>query len=391
MFSKSFRRAFLFVMIFILFTVSFSLAQATGSVEMISSEKPGAKVSYPSLTGFPNTFMQDSVNQAIMTAGGIQGFLDLLGTYHEGMPGNLRVDSTAQNLASSSGGLLAVLIEAEGNLSFGPPSHRYTPLMFNLATGQPVQCGELFKDCDAAKATIEDKLEDTLGEELSNYLDTGDLFPFPMDRFLLTETGISFYYPEGSMVWLSGKSAFVHFLYHELGDLLNLEEGSLMSSLDLTGRLSHTQASKPAIEQAVAEGSLPGSPVRLGEDMEAVRSSYPLLHDPEGFIAGQKYQLEDDRFRGSWVLSEDGRTVTGLISRRMNLFGLTTGKTTEEEISQVLGAPQSAVDLTQEAASLYGVPAGKMLDYSFSGNQLFLFIDQNQVLSGIWLNQDKAA
>ncbi len=383
------RRAFLFLIILSLFLPLLpGLAQDQGAVEMISTSRPGGEVVYPQLKGFANSFVQDTINQAILTEGGIQAHLDAMAAFTEAMPGNLKVTYTALVLKSESGhDLLSILIEASGNISFGPPSHRYTPLVFSLVTGQKISCDQIFAQCDQARKSIEDTLEARLGDELSNYLNTADLYPFPIERFLLTETGISFFYPEKGMVWLSGKSTFIHFLYDELKGMLRDAGDMPLKSLDLYASLSPSAHSRPSIESAAATGLLPGIPVRLGDKLSDTLDIYPLLHDPEGFVTGQKYQMEDDRFRGTLVLSNDGETVTGLLTGRMNLFGLSTGKASLEEIKSVLGEPAGSTSMNAEAAQLYGVPAGLMLAYNFDGAALKLFLDEAQTLSAVWLDK----
>lgn len=385
------RRLFLFTLTLILAASVFpGAAQGEGSVDMVSVSQNGGEVSYPQLRGFANTFVQDTVNQAILTEGDVQSCLNTLKTFTEAAPGSLKVSSSAQILKSAAGqDLLAVLIEAEGSLSFGPPSHRYTPLMFSLATGQRISCDQIFADCGQAKDAIEETLEERLGESLSNYLDASELFPFPLERFLLTETGVSFFYPEKSMVWLSGKSAFIHFLYGELDGLLNTAPDSPLTGLSLYAGLSLGGHTRGDIEKAVSLGQLPGLPVKLGDAMNAVLEDFPLQHDPEGFASGQKYQLEDDRFRGTWLLSGDGQTVSGLFSRRINLYGLITRKASLDMIKSALGEPISAVSLGFEAAQLYGVPAGTMLEYAFDGVSLKLFVDEEQALSAVWLDHNQ--
>ena len=385
------RRLFLFTLTLILAASVFpGAAQGEGSVDMVSVSQNGGEVSYPQLRGFANTFVQDTVNQAILTEGDVQSCLNTLKTFTEAAPGSLKVSSSAQILKSAAGqDLLAVLIEAEGSLSFGPPSHRYTPLMFSLATGQRISCDQIFADCGQAKDAIEETLEERLGESLSNYLDASELFPFPLERFLLTETGVSFFYPEKSMVWLSGKSAFIHFLYGEIDGLLNTAPDSPLTGLSLYAGLSLGGHTRGDIEKAVSLGQLPGLPVKLGDAMNAVLEDFPLQHDPEGFASGQKYQLEDDRFRGTWLLSGDGQTVSGLFSRRVNLYGLITGKASLDMIKSALGEPASAVSLGFEAAQLYGVPAGTMLEYAFDGASLKLFVDEEQALSAVWLDHNQ--
>ena len=386
---KILRRAFLFIMMLtMVLSILPGLAQDTGTMEMITVSRPGGEVVYPQLAGYANSFVQDTINQTIMDEGGIQGHLDAMAAFSEVMPGNLKVTYQALILKSSnSHDLLSILIEASGNISPGPPSHRYTPLVFSLVTGQKISCDQIFAQCGQARENIEDSLEERLGDEISNYLNTADLYPFPIERFLLTETGISFFYPEKGMVWLSGKSAYIHFHYNELEGLLSDAEDMPLKALHLFTTLNPGEYSRPSIESAASIGRLPGIPVKLGESLRDTLDTYPLLHDPEGFVAGEKYQLEDDLFRGTWVLSKDDQTVTGLFSRRMNLFGLQTGKAAEAEIRGTLGEPAGSVSLNAEAAQLYGVPAGTMMEYAFADTALKLFLDKDQVLIAIWLDK----
>ena len=163
------RAVLLFCMISLIFVSVpiMALEPEEGAVRMVSEEAPGGQVIYPRLIEFANAFVQDSINQAVMDLGGVQGFLDALATFSSAMPGNLRVSSTALFLPSSQGhGLFSVLIEAQGNLGFGTPSHRYTPLVFSLSTGQHVRCENLYLDCKMARADIEEKLEEQLAGEL---------------------------------------------------------------------------------------------------------------------------------------------------------------------------------------------------------------------------------
>lgn len=388
----SVRRLILFMMSLALISAFIpGVAQTEGSVDMVSVAQHGGDVSYPVLKGFANTFVQDTINQTIMGEGGIQEHLNALATFSEAMPGNLKVVSSVQMLSSSTGqSLLAVLIEAHGNISPGPPSHRYTPLMFSLVTGQKISCEQIFIDCQSARSTLENRVDGMLSDELSNYLDAGALFPFPIERFLLSDTGISFYYPERGMAWLSGKSAFLHFNYDELEEMLNTQEGAVLNGLEVLNNLKPMDSARLSIETAVNSGTLPGIPVKVTSELSQVLASYPLLHDPEGFVEGQKYQLEDDRFRGTLVLSQDGKTVTGLFSKRINLFGLITGKSKLEEIKGVLGEPISAISINAEAAALYGVTSGEMVEYQYSQGIVKFFIDESQTLRAVWLDGNKA-
>ena len=106
-------------------------------------------------------------------------------------------------------------------------------------------------------------------------------------------------------------------------------------------------------------------------------------------MTGESYQLEDDRFRDTMVITADDRQITGLLSRRMNLYGLITGQTSTIEIHDILGEPAGTFPLNQEAARLYGLPEGRLLTYHYPDTRLQFFADNNNTLTAIWLDQNK--
>ncbi len=359
-------------------------AAAQVSVEFAREEAGESYVQIPSLSGMDNVFVQDSVNAQIREAA--QAHLNTLLLLASGTPGSLETTASAVILPSRDGhDLLSVLLNAQGRMPSGRTGQSHIPLMFDLANGQKVSHEALFADAAEAVEAIESDTAEAFADSLSNYLNIEDLFPFPLDRVLITETGLSFYYPDNSLTWLSGRSASIHYLYHELEPLLDLGEGSLLFNLGVRERLAVQPDTPALIAQAAAEGCLPGLDARLDDPVSDLVQRHSLLYDPEGFPEGEKYQLEDDRYRGTVLIARDGGLLSGILSRRMNLYGLITGRTGRDEALNVLGSPASAVTLDSIAGDTYGLPAGELVAYAFGENELRLFFDSDGLLHAVWL------
>ena len=232
-------------------------------------------------------------------------------------------------------------------------------------------------------------MEACFEDELSNYLDLSALKPFPLGRLMVDEAGIRFFYPENSLTWLSGRPASMRFLFHEMLDILNLEEGSFLYNLGITRLLEPDEDAGSTAAEAAKNGGLPGLEVRLGDKLEDAISRHKLLHDPEGFADGEQYQLEDDRFRGTLLISYNDETVDALLSKRMNLAGLITGLTQQETGRQALGEPVASLALGEEAAQLYGLPPGTMDIYPHENTELRLAYGEDKVLVAVWLQRSK--
>jgi hypothetical protein len=176
--------------------------------------------------------------------------------------------------------------------------------------------------------------------------------------------------------------------YYEMENILNLEDSALLTSLGVSSSLQPGTDSQSAIQAVIIAGRLPGLDAVLGESMAGLIERNALQYDPEGFPEGQSYQLEDDSYRGTLALSLDGQTLSGLLSRRMNLHGLITGRTTREQTLAVLEQPTASLDMPAAAAAeLYGLEAGMMDIYPMQKNELRLYYDSNMVLSAVWLLQ----
>ncbi len=362
----------------------FTPALSEITIEIVWKEAGVNYVEYPQLLGMPNTFVQDTVNAAILQA--IEPHLNTLTVLKSGVDGDLKVDATTQVFKHDKGqDILAVLMVAQGRMPTGRSGYQAIPLMFSLVDAQPLPITFIFQDQDLAKNTIEEDLNGQFAEDLSNYLDTSALIPFPIDSFLLSDTGITFYYKENSLTWLSGRTASITYLYEELRPLLNLGDDALLSGLNLMGLQPLSAASKELIQKTVSEGSLPGLDVHLGNNIQEAIAKNKLQYDSEGFPTGESFQLEDDRYRGTKVIADENGRVTALLSTRMNLYGLFTGQTQKAEIINALGQSLATIPLDAAAAGLYGLKEGTLLTYRFGVNDLKLHLDASDILSAIWL------
>lgn len=361
---------------------------ATQGIELEITEFNDSKVEIPQLKGMDNSFVENTVNEAINAAAAEH--LNTLSVLQAGTSGQLTVNGKYTVMTSLDGhDLLSVLLTAFGRMPTGRPGHQQIPLSFDLANGQPVTAEQIFKDLAAAQTWFEVKVAEIYEETLSNYLDIEDLKPFPLERFLIDETGLTFYYPDNTLTWLSGKTASIHFLYHEILDQLKIEESSFLGNLGVLERLKPNEQSQTRIKDIIKDGRLPGFDIRLGEKMLDIQEQFGLLYDPEGFAEGESIQLEDDRYRETLLIAYGDGLLDGILSKRMNLFGLITGLSTQDQAQSVLGEPFTSLDMTQTAAALYKLPVGIMDVYQIEEAELRMYYQEDRVLYAVWIQTIK--
>lgn len=361
---------------------------ATQGIELEITQFNDSKVEIPQLKGMDNSFVENTVNEAINAAAAEH--LNTLSVLQAGTSGQLTVNGKYTVMTSLDGhDLLSVLLTAFGRMPTGRPGHQQIPLSFDLANGQPVTAEQIFKDLAAAQTWFEVKVAEIYEETLSNYLDIEDLKPFPLERFLIDETGLTFYYPDNTLTWLSGKTASIHFLYHEILDQLKIEESSFLGNLGVLERLKPNEQSQTRIKDIIKDGRLPGFDIRLGEKMLDIQEQFGLLYDPEGFAEGESIQLEDDRYRETLLIAYGDGLLDGILSKRMNLFGLITGLSTQDQAQSVLGEPFTSLDMTQTAAALYKLPVGIMDVYQIEEAELRMYYQEDRVLYAVWIQTIK--
>lgn len=370
-----------------LFILTPSLGWMEQSIEYTSQGTGEAQVRYPVLIGMDNLFAMQSVNDAIFEKGQLGAHLNTLAAIQGGMGGKLQVEGKAEIFPSDTGHhLLTVHLLVRGRLPSGRNGSQHTPLMFDLANGQQIHIDAFLIDKDHAQEMFNQLALDSLEDQLSNYLDTSNLVPVPIDNALPDAVGIRFYYSADKLSLLSGNAASFRFLYHEIEDILKLSEGSLLSDLHLAEYLKVRNDSADRIRQSVLAGRLPGIGTALSDDLKSLLDKEQLAFDPEGFAQGKKYQLEDDAYRGTCLVSQDEKTVSGLFSKRMNLFGLMVGKTNKNEVVEVFPEHEAEARLEEAAAALYGIQPGTSLLYEFDDKHLQMFFDQEDELQAIYLS-----
>ncbi len=374
---------------FLIMPVSIQAEEALPSVTIddIQIDFGDNYVHYPQLSGMENLAIQTAINNAIVEEANIAQRLTTLSTLQPGGTG-LQVSYTVYQ----QGMLLSVVIDANGVMANLRKGQEYTALSFDLRTGNRITLLDIFINPDEALAWMEQQISDSLEDELSNYLMYAELTPLPIDNFYFDQNGITFYYPNKQFSLLSGYSGAVQFQYGELQPLLITEADAVPARLDALLPQQSDADIKAAIEAIVSKGTLPYLPVHLGDSIPELIDNFRLPNTPDQFPGGRYFQFEDAAFRQVLILSDaltadyDASTVEGILARRMNLYGIQTGVTTQSQWRKILGEnPDPVVDYDSAIAPDYGLPVGTADYYSIGDKQLMLYADENGVLYAIQL------
>ena len=352
-------------------------------LEYLVQEADDSFITLPRLTGHTDPAVEEAINAAIYEYGGFSGYERILASLDPFGTG-LQLKAQAQIIKGREDmGVLSILITASGRIGPGRPGYRAVPLMYSLSTGARVAAEDIFTDSVGAQAALDALVLLEIEPVISDYLYPEELYPVPIDELLIDESGLTFYYTLDAYTTLSGQSGAVSFHWNELEGLVNREEGSLLSSLILTDT-----ADKPEdmIKEAAAEGRLPGLPALIGRDLQEVLDEYPPLTDSEAFPSGELYQPEDARFRDTALVVQDNM-ITGMLSRRTNLWGVITGMSSQQEVHTVLGLPDAALPLDESTAGGYGLEPGTLDSYHYGGYQLRLHYDSGLILKTVWLSR----
>lgn len=375
------------IMLSVLLVLCFLLpVHAEVTVAYERREQHGAVVIIPELSGMVNTFVQDRINQAIFDRGDYAVLLANLAAVTAQGGGAVNADAQAYILPGQEGqDVLAVRMEATGKVGPGRPSHRVRGLMVQLSTGEEVTAEDIFLDLSQAEEAIAGIVEQEITSDISAYLNPDAFFPLPMDNMLLDATGISLFYEADQLSLLSGRSGSLHLHYDEVLPLLNMQEGSVLWQLNTAAKVKPGEATAASIEEDAVAGRLPGIPVTLGQSAQDVFNGFPRASDSMSFPGALRYQLEDDRFRGTYIIMDAG-SVTGIITRRMNLHGLILGQASGAEVQNTLGEPFSALFLDAPAAEQYGLPTGVLKEYRYDARVLRMLFDEADILAALWLS-----
>lgn len=344
-------------------------------------------VSYPQLTGMSDAVYQQQANAAILAAGAVDERITRLQSL-----GADSVGLTQTYEALLAGDVLSVAFSAQGALRDSGFTHQWSTVNLDLTTGEAITLADLFTDEAAAREAIVNYMEQQVAPELSAHLEAGQLAPLP-DTFALSQVGLTFYYDLERFTTLSGKAGKVTLLYTELKDLLKLGEGTILTRLGAEQALTLDQESADKIRAAVEAGQIPGIPATVGEQLTAVIERSPMLLDPDYFPGGRFFHLEDDAFRGAYVLTDalletwEHSVVQGIRTDRANFYGLCTDVTTQDAWRAILGQPDASVSINEDDAYAYYLDVGTSDYYNIGENQLRLHADANGTLQSIFVTQ----
>ena len=361
---------------------------AQARLEVSREERFSSFIEIPLLTGLSDLSIQDAINAEILRLGGFDGYRAILRSLTDENATGIQVQSYGSILPNGDQPLvLSITVDASGRIAAGRPGHQAWPLVISLQNGQALSAQDLFLNVADAQQVLDSQIEEHLAPEMSSYLDAGALLPFPISRFALDDAGVTLHYPFQQMTMLTEKSGAINFHYNEIASLLDLREGAILWKLGIQEQTGIHAATKDYVAALASEGRLPGLSVHLADSANDILQNYPLLMDSEAFPGGTKYYLEDARFRGTALIAQEGEAalIIGILSYRMNLAGIMTGRTSRGEAVQALGAPSVSLPLDASAAELYGLVEGDLDTYFFGDQELALSYDNDQLLQVVWL------
>ena len=358
----------------------------TPAIKAVQTQIGANMISYPQLEGLQNAQIQQQINDAIVEKGKIAQRMVTLTTL-EATGNQLKVDYEA----FLTDDVFSTVINAVGTMENGRDGQEYAALSYNLLTGEPLTLKDLFQDPEAAVTYMEETLMSTYVDEISSYLENGELTPLPRDSFSLDADGITFYYPRRQFSMLSGYSGAAQFNYDELAVFFRTDQDALAVRLGmLPTKLTDGQI-KAGVREAVEKGMLPHTRVTLGQPMTEAIAAYRLLRTPDQYPGGRYFQLEAPAFRQVLVLSDaltsgwENSKVEGILTYRANLYGIRSGSTTQSRWREILGTPENSVAFDEDMAGNYGFPVGTADYYTFGEHQLLLYADENGMLLAVRL------
>ena len=257
---------------------------------------------------------------------------------------------------------------------------------------EPVAFEDLFTDPEGAKAFIENYLEEDVEPTLSTYLENNQLFPVPYDRFFLDGNGnLILYYENSQLSFLSGDSGAVSFRYSELWDWLDTSpDGVPLSVLSIPEEYLGGMTMKEQMDE-FCMGVYPlwgfNMEGELGMSVEALTDLYPQAADSEYYPGGACFEVETAALRGTLILTDENEeTITGVLSHRVDYFGIFTGKITLLEAEALIGQePMARLALDESAAEIYRVCPGTAVIYKLNGYMFALYADENGLVQYIKL------
>ena len=127
----------------------------------------------------------------------------------------------------------------------------------------------------------------------------------------------------------------------------------------------------------------------LGMSVDEMLALCPQAADSEYYPGGACYEVETAVLRGTLVLTDEAEeTVTGILSHRVDYFGILTGKTTYAQAEALIGAsPAAVVPMNETAAEMYRVCPGTAAVYDMGTEGILtLYADENSVVQYVKLS-----
>lgn len=320
----------------------------------------------------------------------ISQYLQLLSTLQEGGTG-LKMKYETSNAEAWHDDLslwavpryVSLLFSVEGKMLSGPPSQMYYPVTLDLFSGKEVSFDQLFIDPDGAKQWIENYLTEEVAPTLSTYLENSDLLPVPYDRFFLDGNGnLILVYENRQLSFLSGSSGAVAFRYSELWDYLDTSAAGIPMQV-LFEPYSYTE---PDPMMTSLWKSLRAAPMP-GEKMKNVLEKLHSTVDSGFYPGGACIEVEEPTLRGALILTDENETtVKGILTSRVDHYGINTGKTTLEEAIALMGEePLARLPISEAAAEMYRVCPGEAAVYrdEKTGQSFTLYADETGVVQYI--------
>ena len=258
-------------------------------------------------------------------------------------------------------------------------------LTVSLETGMEIYLDELFTDYDSAIAAMEAIVEEDVLDGMSDYMEYAELLPLPQDSYSIDERGLTVYWPEDRYRYFDGTSGSVTFYWHELADYIG-EESPVYA-------LAHPDVpyNRSGVETLCFGGEMaPYLFVELGELLGDAAKAYALA-EPDYTTDALVYPLE--RVRGYALeipkyaeTDEEETPVSAIRASRISFAGLlTTGKTTDVEVLQLLGEPAMETVFDEDAAFDAMLEPGRSFYYEVEGRVLQLHVDEDGLLSCVIL------
>ncbi|MBR6029053.1 MAG: hypothetical protein IKP40_08175 [Clostridia bacterium] len=345
-------------------------------------------VHWPELTGLEDEALQEQINLALRAAAGAEELTARMGLLFSS-PTALKAEWQGQ----VTGGILSVVTHAEGPLRTNRAEERWGTALIDLTSGKALPLSAFLADQDEAVSLLEERLEESAVSDLSAHQNASAVTPLP-ETFAADRWGLTFFYSADQLSTLSGKAGTLRVYWYEIEDLLALDENSPAARLGAKEALSLTLDSWQALLKDGASGSLPLWPVAVGDPLpEAIREGGGLLSDPDLYMNGRLIELQDDRFRGTLLLTDalnddigESTLVQGLRSSRFGLYGLHPGLS-REEVLAVTGAPEATVTLGSDLAAALRLPSGTSDYYPCAPCRLCLHYDENGLLAALALTE----